>query len=357
MRHRVFDSRGARAISFTSALLFAAASLAVSPPAYAQDDTQGTPPPKKPKKPKKKPKPADDEQPADAAPPPAAEPAPAPEAAPPPPPSTAPAAEAAAPVNDEDRNTYVYEKPTQTYYFIGLRYRATLIPKFMVNLFVNDGSTFASQSFGAEIDIRRDSFSLIPWVTYASYGFGDTLFFQKNQPDAPNNYSDVSSSLSAIYVGADVLWSKDLDSAKHVQFEYGAGFGLGVLFGTLTNDWVYQTAGGPLQGENGNQYAPCPAGSQNAAANSAQFSCNPGAHSGATTAKVGGYSEPNWTNGGSVPVVFPHLALPVLGIRYEPIKQIEMRFSVGFSLTGFFGGFSIDYGIPPKKDGPPASAH
>jgi hypothetical protein len=352
MRHRVFDSRGARAISFTSALLFAAASLAVSPPAYAQDDTQATPPPKKPKKPKRKPRPADDEQPADAAPPPAAEPAPAPEAAPPPPASTAPPADAAAPVNDEDRNTYVYEKPTQTYYFIGLRYRATLIPKFMVNLFVNDGSTFASQSFGAEIDIRRDSFSLIPWVTYASYGFGDTLFFQKNQPDSPNNYSDVSSSLSAIYVGADVLWSKDLDSATHVQFEYGAGFGLGVLFGTLTNDWVYTNGAntGPLVGENGTHYNPCL--TQNDGP-----SCSVGAHSGATTAKVGGYSEPNWTNGGSVPVVFPHLALPVLGIRYEPIKQLEMRFSVGFSLTGFFGGFSIDYGIPPKKDDPAKSVH
>jgi hypothetical protein len=261
-------------------------------------------------------------------------------------------------VNDEDRDTYVIEKPTQTYYFIGLRYRATLIPKFMVNLFVNDGSTFASQSGGAEIDIRRDNFSLIPWVTYASYGFGDTLFFQKNQADTPNNYSDVSSSLSAIYVGADVLWSKDLDDAKHVQFEYGAGFGLGVLFGTLTNDWVYQVPNATptypgqviLQGSNGNYYTPCQTANDN-------VNCQTGAHSGATVAKVGGYHEPNWTSGGSVPVVFPHLALPILGIRYEPIKELEMRFSVGFSLTGFFGGFSIDYGIPPKKDGPPAAAH
>jgi hypothetical protein len=360
MRTRGLDPRGARAVSLASALLVASATMAIASLAVAQTDDTQTPAPKKPKKPKKKPKPAAAEDTTDTTAPapetaPAPTPAPAPEPAPPPPAAAAaPPAEPPSPGSDDSPNTDVYEKPTKTYYFVGLRYHGTIIPKFMVNLFVNEGATFFSNSGGAEIDIRRDDFSLIPWVTYASYGFGDTLFFQKNQPDQPSNYSDVSSSLSAIYVGADVLWSKDLDSGKHVQFEYGAGFGLGVLFGTITNDWVYQV-GSPtptyagqviLQGSNGNYYTPCRTANDN-------LSCQTGAHNGATVAKVGGYSEPNWTNGGSVPVVFPHLALPILGIRYQPIKQLEARAQVGFSITGFFFGLSVDYGIPPKKDPPP----
>src|SRR5262249_24478949 len=38
----------------------------------------------------------------------------------------------------------VAERPGQTYYFIGLRYGLTVIPKFMVNIFVNEGATFTS---------------------------------------------------------------------------------------------------------------------------------------------------------------------------------------------------------------------
>ena len=322
------------------------------------DDTQ-TPAPKKPKKPKKKPKPAPAEDTTDTAAPapdtaPAPTPAPAPEPAPPPPAATAaPPSEPPSPGSDDSPNTDVYEKPTKTYYFVGLRYRGNVIPQFMLNLFVNDGTTIYSNTVAAEIEIRRDGFSIIPWVGYTSYSTGDMLFLQKNTPDDPENYSDVQSSLGGLYVGVDHLWSKEI--AKHVEFEYGAGVGIGYIFGTLTNDWVYIDPNnpGPLVGGNGNHYTPCPAGSQNAPTPTQFPSCTVGGHSNATTAKVGGYSEPNWVNGGSVPVVFPYIALPLLGLRVKPIKQLEMRIQTGFSLTGFIFGLSADYGIPPKKDPPP----
>jgi hypothetical protein len=66
---------------------------------------------------------------------------------------------------------------------------------------------------------------------------------------------------------------------------------------------------------------------------------------GASVAKVGNYSEPNWFGGGSIQVLFPHIAIPQLGIRWEPVKQFEMRLQTGFSLTGFFIGISGDYGL------------
>jgi len=61
--------------------------------------------------------------------------------------------------------------------------------------------------------------------------------------------------------------------------------------------------------------------------------------------KVGGYTEPNWLDGGSVPVIFPSVVLPQLGIRYKPAKAFEARLDVGFSLTGFWFGISANYGL------------
>jgi hypothetical protein len=62
---------------------------------------------------------------------------------------------------------------------------------------------------------------------------------------------------------------------------------------------------------------------------------------------VGGYTEPNWFNGGAVPVVFPYVA-GNLGIRYKPIKQLQTRLGLGIALTGFWFGISADYGIDSK---------
>lgn len=349
MRHSASRTRAARVGSIVLSLAVALATVAEAPSVFAQDAPTGAP--KKPRKPKK-PKAT---EPAPEAPP-TETPAPAPppvEPAPvtPPPAETAPApAEAKGPEGDLAPITDVTEKPAKTYYFVGLRYRGTVIPKFLLNAFVEEGTTIYSNTIGAEIDIRRDDFSMIPWLVYSSYGTGDMLFRSKgDDPTLAQNYSVVQSDLHAIYVGADVLWSKKI--ANNFDFEYGAGFGIGFLFGTLHNDWAYDNPSAALVGANGNHYAAC--GSATDAP-----SCSPLLHKGAATdpAKANNYAEKNWFNGGSVPTIFPHLALPELGIRYKPIKEMEARASIGFSLTGFFFGLSVDYGLESRQpDGAPAT--
>jgi hypothetical protein len=247
--------------------------------------------------------------------------------------------------------TQTEELPGKRYIFIGARYRATVIPQFMVNLFVDEGATFLSHSFGFEVDLRKDNQSTIPWIVYQSFGFGDTLFHQKN-PDPTtlpdSNWSVVNSGLSAIFIGLDELWSAPIDEGHHWDFEYGFGVGVGAVFGTLQNDWVYSNQNGPLKSANSGNFSECqtagPPGS----------SCDVHSHKNATTPKVAGYTEPNWFNGGSVPVIFPHIALPQLGLRWKPVKKFEMRLSAGFSLTGFFIGLSGNYGLekPPEGQGP-----
>jgi hypothetical protein len=61
--------------------------------------------------------------------------------------------------------------------------------------------------------------------------------------------------------------------------------------------------------------------------------------------------EASWFDGGSRPVVFPFLAIPQIGLRFKPVKEFEGRIGLGFSLTGFWFGFSGNYGLekPEKK--------
>jgi hypothetical protein len=282
--------------------------------------------------------------------------APAPEPAPEAKPEPEPAASASAEASDSNAPAEAAavddtaESPSKSYKFVGLRYRGTIIPKFLEHLFVNEGGTLYSNTFGAEYDMRKDGKSLIAWLTYTEYGFGsDTLFWQKGTKDEDSNYSDVNSGLKAIYIGIDELWSAPL--APHLDFEYGFGVGLGFIFGSLTNDWVFQVADntpGALVGSNGHSYLPCQTTNDG-------HGCDPMNHTTPNPAKVGGYTEPNWFGGGSIPVVFPHIAIPQFSLRYKPIPEMEARLSLGFSITGFWFGLSADYGLPQPKEGVPES--
>jgi hypothetical protein len=238
----------------------------------------------------------------------------------------------------------VTELAHKTYYYVGLRYRGTVIPKFMVNLFVDEGATFYSNGIGLELDMRKDGESKVFGLSYIEYGTGDTIFLQKgHKPGEVGWMSYVNSGLKGIYATADFLYSVDLNDKKNLQFEYGFGAGLGVLFGDLVNNWIYADNNGPLVDSAGNHYSKCAAGAT-------QPGCNKADHQNASTAKVGGYVEPTWFGGGSVPNIFPYLALQFAGLRYKPIRDLETRAGVGFSLTGFYFTLSADWGLPKNHE-------
>ena len=228
------------------------------------------------------------------------------------------------------------EDPTKRYYFIGLRYRGNVVPQFMLNLFVNGGKTLYSNSVGLEFDLRHDNFSLIPAISYTEYGTGDILFSTKgSDPTQPGNWSVVNSSLAGIYLSADLLWTVKI--APHWDFEYGAELGLGFIFGTLLDNWVT-----PLQPGN-NQISP--SNYVACASTTSGPGCASSDHSSTGTPHVNGFAEPSWANGGSKPNIFPLINFPQLGVRYKPMKQLETRLGVGFSLTGFWFGLSANYGL------------
>jgi hypothetical protein len=249
-----------------------------------------------------------------------------------------PAATGAEPPAEEWKSSDVEEIPTKTYLFIGAHYRGTIIPQFMLKLFVDGGATIYSNSFGFDLDKRKDGFSVIPSLSFTEYGTDNILFKEKDSKDIPGNYSYVNSSMKAIYATVDLLWSTKI--SKNVDFEYGAGFGLGVIFGDLVNNWVEADHPGPVSNDN---YRPC------ATEGMPGTGCNKADHKNTDTAKVGNYTEKSWFDGGSKPVLFPWISLPQVGLRLKPVKQFEARLGLGFALTaGFWFGLSGAYGLEQK---------
>jgi hypothetical protein len=300
-------------------------------------------------------------------------PAPEPEPTPTPTPEVVVAAPAPAPttaVEDVNVNvnttpwdeTDVTEKNGHKYYFLGARYRGYIIPQAFMNIFVSGGATVFSNSGGIELDIRKDGFSLIPNLTYTEYSTGDMLFLQHGEPDSvPGNWSLVNSGLKVIYAGLDLLWSAKI--SKNIDFEYGFGFSIGVVFGNLEDNWVTPAAanatyvnasgqtvpalngGNVVSGYTG-YFVPCTAAGMDG---SRPPGCNTGDHSGATIAKVGGYNEPHGFN--PVPTIVPNFSIPQIGLRIKPIKSFVARVSVGFNIpNGVWFGFSGNYGFEDLLD-------
>lgn len=248
----------------------------------------------------------------------------------------------APPPTQEWSATDVEEIPGRTYFFVGGRYRGNVIPAFMLDMFLEGGETIYTNMVGLEFDIRKDGFSLIPAISYHELGTGDILFKQKNKADIAGNYAIVNSGMKVVYATVDLLWSAKL--SKNVEFEYGAGFGLGAVFGDLENTWVHEDANGPLRAANGKRFSRCEA------VLAAGTGCNRADHQNADVDKVNGYKEPSWFDGGSKPVVFPWIAAPQLGLRIKPVKNFVGRVGVGFALTGFWFGLSAQYGLEQKRD-------
>jgi hypothetical protein len=236
--------------------------------------------------------------------------------------------------------TNVEELPSRTYMFAGIRYRGNVIPGFLLGLFLDEGQTIYTNLAGIEFDIRKDGFSLVPALSLHELGTRDILFKQKNTPDIPGNYAIVNSGMKVIYASVDLLWSAKLH--KNVEFEYGAGFGLGVVFGELVNNWAQESPDGPFVSSSNRHFKRCqtvlPPG----------VGCNRADHQNAAVDKVGGYTEPSWLDGGSKPVLFPWIAVPQLGLRIKPVKNFVGRIGVGFALTGFWFGFNAQYGFEQK---------
>lgn len=221
-----------------------------------------------------------------------------------------------------------YEDPDESYYFLGAMGGVIVLPSFLMDLFLDESSSIVNPAVGAEFTYRSDGFSIVVNVMYAGYR-GSGGFRLPGEPKTDTEF--VESSLSALMGTVSFLWSTQF--SKFVALEYGVGIGIGALFGDIRRSEAYP---------DGDEWKKC-SGPDSGQGGDAGYCDGPpvadderGAHYNVVAAK--------WSDGGDVPNIWPWLAIPTIGLRIKPVRQLQMRVNASAGL-GFFFGASASYGF------------
>jgi hypothetical protein len=209
---------------------------------------------------------------------------------------------------------------------IGLRYRGLLLPKPVLEWFVEGGKTVYVNGVGPELSIPNGSgeYLLSAWLAF--YSMSPVAL--KGRNDVDEAWEIVESEMKVLYLTADYLWHTPLTSA--LALSYGGGVGLGFVFGDLKRTQAALENGGSAGDPD--DYAPCSAPSP------ASSYCDD------SNTHYDGYGEPNWFHGGSKPVVVPWLSGQV-GLRYRIQDTLVTRLDLGVATSGLFVGLGADYSL------------
>jgi hypothetical protein len=229
------------------------------------------------------------------------------------------------------------EETLKRYYFLGVRFRDLVVPKFMFELFAKGGSTGNAWLIGPELSTRKNSTEIDISFSYADYGYGPAMLKGKNDPDI--GYEVVKSDLKIGYLTFDLLYEPWRSESGMFSFLIGGGIGIGIVAGDLYRTQTYPANGKPDPNDPSKWKKCTGAGDGGALA----AYCDNGNDHYFTNGKD--YSEKSWLDGGSKPVVLPWISLPQLSFRFKPHKHFQARLDAGFSLSGFFFGLSAGYGF------------
>jgi hypothetical protein len=215
----------------------------------------------------------------------------------------------------------VKELKGQSYKFVGVRYRMVVIPQF-----IHGGATALVQQPGLEFGIREDGFEYSLFGMLGFYGLKDTAFKGKTDPSPA--WEIVKPDFKILYIGSDFMWSTP-EFAPGLSVHYGAGVGIGIVFGGLARTQAYPTGGNV---NDPGAYTKCPDIRQPGVLNPNPVYCtNENNH-------YGSYSE------GSPSPIFPWIAGQI-GLRYKVHKNFVLRLDAGIMVPGAFFGIGADYGI------------
>lgn len=246
------------------------------------------------------------------------------------------AAKAAASENDPR------EDPLKSYYFVGLRFRDVVVPKFLLNIFSDGGATVNVFTFGPEFSSRKNGIEYDIGLSYADYSMNEFLF--KGNGEGDESWEIVSSDMKVIYVNIDILFEVWKHDSGMFSFMVGGGVGLGGVLGNLYRTQTFPQDTTRLNPDDVSQWNKCSGPSdQPLVAGTTVKYCD----ASNTHFQINGedYSEPSWANGGAKPFIFPWIAIPQVSFRFKPVKQFQARADLGFSLTGFYFGLSAAYGL------------
>lgn len=229
----------------------------------------------------------------------------------------------------ERSSTDPHEDPNRDYFFVGAFYRHVIIPSFIQQLFVDSTIDGSNPGTGLTFNWRRNNFNV---VVDAWWNNANASGYFRGLGDPLTDTEYIQANLGVFFISAEFLWAFPI--TDWFAFELGFDLGIGFIYGGLTRTEAYQSGG---------QWHPCDGPGQNdvnyCQVNVAPDPCydNSGEHYNCT--------EPNWTTkGGDVPVVFPWVSLPHIALRFNPIRQVQIRVDGGYGLYNFYFGGSVSYG-------------
>jgi len=203
---------------------------------------------------------------------------------------------------DEKRKTKIEPE-----YGIGVRLRTVFVPKPLLELFVDKASSgVLKPGLGLELSRRKGKFELVLGVEYESVSPDDGFWLDKgDDPNVPAETPDFLEFNGLAWLTADVAFLYNAAVSDQVSFRFGAGLGLGVVFGEI------------LQTD-----SLCDPGTN---ADNIQSGCrkNPDA------AQVNDPAD--------LPPVFPVVDLFIVGLQFRPIEKLSLNLEAGIRTVGFFG--------------------
>jgi hypothetical protein len=218
------------------------------------------------------------------------------------------------------------EAPT---WWFGAYVNGNFVPSFMLKLFLDDAPTVSNVAFGFTATHRsKDGMSIVMGIGYAPYSFHGP-FRISGDPDTDTEWLD--SNLGLLHLRGELLWSTEIVPDK-LSFEYGVGLDVGVVLGSMVRTEAYRDASGtahPCVGPlNPNPvYCELP---QNLAAGTDAYNQH-GAQYHVVEKRV--------------PPVALVPMLPVLALRYTPIRELAVKLDFAFGLMQFAVGVSAAYGV------------
>lgn len=247
---------------------------------------------------------------------------------------------------EEEASVGIRELPDQSYWFLGMRFRNFIVPKFMINIFVEGGATVNAFTFGPELTYRRGPLELDMALSYADYSMDPFMFKEKSEPDRA--FEKASSSMKLLVASIDIMANIPIDKQGRFSFLIGGDVGVAGVLGDLRRAQAYPAAYDDdpdtihtADPDEPDQWRECErAGVPPALDETGANYCD------ASNDHYRGYSEPSIANGGGLPFIVPYLALPHLALRAKPFKDFQARFDTGFSITGFFIGLAAGYRLP-----------
>lgn len=225
--------------------------------------------------------------------------------------------------------------PTEPTMYFGAAYRGYVIPKFLTNIFGEGGRTSVAPGAGVSFTRVKGQLDMTFSLDFAAFFLSPTPFKPYDTPDT--EYEIIESDLGALHATFDLRWNIPLDAKKRVRFRIGAGVGLGIMpFGNLHRTQAYPESFAP---GDPNTYLPC--GGPNDPGGSYRY-CN---QLDKDADHYGGYAEPSWFADGVRPVVYPWIALPMVGVSFRPVPRVAIDVDLAPSIAGLFTSAGVRVGF------------